>query len=414
MHALTNRIGNVLTDFQFSLSYHHHQNNKMNYYRGGLTVVQQRGETAVLGAGPKPFTVQEVESSKLDEASGSSSAKATAAAARIEERLNGSRTRGIGRRKLQRKENARLSSNPHVVRPSIKDYSLGHNDRTPSFPLPNELQSTFQKESHGNGKGKEIDHKSDLMGGMTMTFSDAHWFLCNRVGIRPGQIQTNMNPLQQFTKMAEAEIVTWLEQDVFLRPDRKDAIVLIDLPATYTDDIKEATSDNQLLEIQRTPHNLIWSTSDPFKRLTIHCLARVYGCTSFSKDTPGSPSQSASRQTWILKSRAAQRRQERLSHLTNPVTRHIGDLETPPTTDIGTDIGSELASEIASDLASNIDGHSDWAVSDIGEEDDEMEGESTILQNDTIAAEIRRSSIPPYRIRDIDEEDDAAFGDVES
>lgn len=394
----------------------------MAYYRGGLTVVQQRGETAVLGAGPKPFTAQEVAGSSTDEASGSSSRKLSG---RIEERLNSSQTRGIGRRKLQRKENARLSSNPHVVRPSIKDFSLGHNDRTPSFPLPSELQSTYQKANYSDfqrqnptGKGREIDQKSDLMGGMTMTYSDAHWFLCNRVGIRPGQVQSNMNPLQQFTKMAEAEIVAWLEQDVFLRPDRKDAIVLIDLPATYTDDVKDVTSDNRLMEIQRTPHNLVWSTSDPFKRLTIHCLARVYGCTSFSKDAPGSPTESASRQTWILKSRAAQRQQQqRLTHASNPLTRHIGDLETPPTTDIGTDVGSELASEVTSDVASNLDGNSDWAVSDIGEEDNEMEGEVTVLPNDdrdVSAMGIRRSSVPPYRIRDDGEDDDAAFADVES
>jgi len=387
----------------------------MNYYRGGLTVVQQRGETAILGAGPKPFAAQELTSSNNDEASGSSSTKTVI---RIEERLNGSRTRGIGRRKLQRKENARLSSNPHVVRPSIKDFSLGHNDRTPSFPLPNELQSTFQKSNHDNSQKQNFDQKSDLMGGMTMTYSDAHWFLCNRVGIRPGQDQSNMNSLQQFTKMAEAEIVAWLEQDVFLRPDRKDAIILIDLPATYTDDVKEASSDNRLMEIQRTPHNLVWSTSDPFKRLTIHCLARIYGCTSFSKDTPHLSSESASRQTWILKSRAAQRQQQqRLTHATNPSTRRIGDLETPPTTDIGTDVGSELASEIASDLASNIDVNSDWAVSDIGEEDDEMEGEVTILPNDAREESARgtqRSSVPPYRLHDDGEEDDAAFADVES
>ncbi|PWN33246.1 uncharacterized protein FA14DRAFT_190412 [Meira miltonrushii] len=393
----------------------------MNYYRGGLTVVQQRGETAVLGAGPKPFAAQEVAGSSTDEASGSTSTKT---AVRIEERLNSS-SRGIGRRKLQRKENARLSSNPHVVRPSIKDFSLGHNDRTPSFPLPSELQSTFQKATYGDsqrqsldGKGRENDQKSDLMGGMTMTYSDAHWFLCNRVGIRPGQVQSNMNPIQQFTKMAEAEIVAWLGQDVFLRPDRKDAVVLIDLPATYTDDIKEVTSDNRLMEIQRTPHNLVWSTSDPFKRLTIHCLARVYGCQSFSKDAPGLPSESASRQTWILKSRAAQRQQQqRLTHASNPLTRHIGDLETPPTTDIGTDVGSELASEITSDVASNLDGNSDWAVSDIGEEDDEMEGEFTVLpgdERDVTAAEIRKASIPPYHIRDDAEDDDAALADVES
>lgn len=392
----------------------------MNYYRGGPTVVQQRGETAVLGTGPKPFVAQEVASSPPD-----NQPSLTKSSVKIEERLNGSRIRGIGRRKLQRKENARLSSNPHVVRPSIKDFSLGHNDRTPSFPLPNEVRNTFQNGNQDQsqrqinfGKAREIDEKSNLMGGMKMTYSDAHWFLCNRVGIRPGQDQesSNMNPLQRFSKMAEAEIVAWLEQDIFLLPDRKDAIVLIDLPSTFSDDSQEANLDNRLIEIQRTPHNLIWFTSDPFKRLTVHCLARVYGCTSFSKDVPGSSSQPLSRQTWILKSRAAQRKQEqRFTHALNPKTKHLGDLETPPTTDIGTDVGSELASEIASEVASNIDSHSDWAVSDIGEED-EIEEDILLAGEDRDAkkTKIHTSSVPPFRIQNEVEEDDAILADVES
>lgn len=222
-----------------------------------------------------------------------------------------------------------------------------------------------------------------------MSYSDAHWFLTNRVGIRPKQPQVNLGAVQQFAKLAEAEIAAWLGQDIFLHPDRTQAVTLIDLNRGQM--CAQQKDDLRLTELTRNPHNLVWAIADPFKRLTIHCLARVYGCASFSKDT----SDGVGRQTWILKGQAQQKSTSGSASM--GLQSAVGNFDTPPTTDIG--------SELASDLTSSIGDSSDWEASDI----DEDPSSFSDVGQETLTAQVPEQ---PFRADNV--EDDAEWADAES
>lgn len=210
-----------------------------------------------------------------------------------------------------------------------------------------------------------------------MTFADAHFFLAHRVGIRVGQecIEEDLGVLQAFAKRAEAEMQAWLHQDVFLVPDIDNGSkpsVLVDFSSPDDD------RDFRIHEISKNPDNLVWEVPDAFLRLTIHCLARVLHCPTFSKDS------SNGRQTWILNPRPGRGNvSASLSH---------SMIDTPPITDIGTD-----ASEI----------ESEWAMSEVGEELFFTDDESSF---EAIGEEDAESVVVvPYRI---DEEDDS-LADIE-
>jgi hypothetical protein len=346
------------------------------------TSVQQRGETAVLGIGSRPTPL--VSSPSLDAPVGYMQQQ------RLHAPLGDSiisiqeaklAARGVARRKLRRRENARFSSNPHIARPSASDIALTHpNQRRPSFPLPAQVQSMLSSNQMATGSNASRNHDDDFSskaGRFSMTYADAHFFLAHRVGIRVGHecSEGQMGVLQAFTKRVEAELQAWLHQEVFLAPDNlhRDQDTLLDLNS------HDDQRDFRIVQVSKNPHNLVWEVPDSFLRLAVHCLARVLHCPTFSKDNL-----LGQRQTWILNPHPGRGNVEAsLSH---------SMLDTPPTTDIGTDAGTD----IASDLASEID--SEWAMSEIGENEESYE---------TISIDQEESEhdivVVPYRI---DEEDD--------
>lgn len=262
-------------------------------------------------------------------------------------------------------------------------------------------------------------------GPFTMGFSDAHWFLTHRCGVRPCGLEAiapnlatedstmassstfsslsgnaGLGAVQLFVKQAEAIMAAWLTQDVFLKPNaahtdersaRRQALsspALIDLRSLQTGASDER--DLRLFEVTRNPHNLVWSIPDPFMRLAVHCLARVLSCPSFSKngvvatDSDGGDRRSQpvpGRHTWILNGRAhaAPRAQASVGGSGGGVVRSSArpgaatatlpsDLETPPATDVGSEMASDVA---ASEIASEPD--SDWVVSDLAEDEEAEE-----------------------------------------
>lgn len=210
-----------------------------------------------------------------------------------------------------------------------------------------------------------------------MTYADAHFFLAHRVGIRIGQecIEEEMGLLQAFAKRAEAEIQAWLHQDVFLASDLNAGShhsILVDYNSQDDD------RDFRIHQISKNPHNMVWQVSDAFLRLTIHCLARVLHCPTFSKDAPNG------RQTWILHPRSGR------GNMSSSLGHSM--IDTPPITDIGTDV-SEMESE--------------WAMSEIEEDlsfTDEESSFEAIGDDDTESV-----VVIPYQI---DEEDDS-LADIE-
>lgn len=159
-----------------------------------------------------------------------------------------------------------------------------------------------------------------------------------------------------------------------------------------------------LKEETRHPHSLVWTIREPYMRLAIHCLARVLGCPSFSKDAP-----SSTRQTWILHPRPPK----------VPAGRANGasDIDTPPATDVGTDLGSEASDWAGLTEESELSEAEGYiladAVSDFGEDDTVQEGavfgDQTIRDRD-------RGEVDGKALRaldDVQEVDSEADADVE-
>lgn len=390
------------------------------------TLLEQRGQTAVLGLGAPSLGSQD--------ALGNDSVQPDRTAPRTASLLasaGGTKpARGIGRRKLRRSENARLSSNPHVVRPSGRDFALPHNDRHSSFPLPPELQKIYAAsmgEERRAGEPSGSNPASHQGGPFTISYSDAHFFLTQRCGVRPRGLEAaaagapgddgnagadgeDLGAVQRFIRQAEKLLAAWIQQDVFMDPNGPsssaaiagDESPLIDLRSLQTG--MGDARDLRLFEVARNPHNLVLSVPDPFMRLAIHCLSRILACPSFSKDGPRDADKVHARQTWILKGRCygVTRRRPTASNLEGSIASLAApsDLETPPATDPGSDAGQ-------SDLDAASDVGSDWVVSDIGEDADEdwqtaVDGSRLSAGDTTVGNE--SSAAQPYVIRE-DRED---------
>ncbi|PWN38992.1 hypothetical protein IE81DRAFT_350580 [Ceraceosorus guamensis] len=197
----------------------------------------------------------------------------------------------------------------------------------------------------------------------------------------------DVGPAQAFALVASEHLQEWLHQDVHIC--RKDAApasartligaaeqstaVRREQSGQKSDSPSPAPAPALLLEKSRAPHALVWICPDPFLRLVLHCLARVHGCPSFSKEEWSSSSSSSSpsafmprRETWILHPRPAARprRQSRFGNA--PALRGLAagsgraaaaaaGLDTPPTTDMGTDMDSATEAETESLAESEVD-----------------------------------------------------------
>jgi hypothetical protein len=74
----------------------------------------------------------------------------------------------------------------------------------------------------------------------------------------------------------EASLLGWLGSDgVILEPDR---MQMNNLESSGT----PVDENGRVLEVQRTPLQLIWDSEDAFARYIIHCCARYHEIVSFS------------------------------------------------------------------------------------------------------------------------------------
>ena len=328
-------------------------------------------------------------------------------------------TRELGRRKQRRSENAHLLSNPHAVRPTIKDYRLHSNEIKSTFhptlpgskpnavPVPSNSRTGYSEPSH--------DANSANQGHFGKSLKDAQRVLKRlEVGaVGDDMIRENKGgELERFLWLVDREIKEWSTSDIHLFDpsstpnNRKVGKVLLDenfqftstpfpnssdptseLPTIELDTITPGKEGGQLVEFQRTPNALVWLIHDPFLRLIVHCLARVSKCPSFSKDDANRP---GLRFTWILNKNPLSRRTRRgrrvsvsssvMSVDAAPNARlaeaggeggvgglapqmralHLaaGGMDTPPTTDFDsqTETENETESEIGTDT--DIEGES--------------------------------------------------------
>ena len=255
-------------------------------------------------------------------------------------------SKDVSKRKARRAENARMAGNPHIVRPSAADFRLHANPRQPTFEglPPSALGPNQEIPAYGSVRARApaYDASSAAFGQFSLSLREARKVL--------SQLQ-EAGPTQRLVAKARDEISAWLAETVFLNPGKKDPRVLVDIEFNTATATATATADGdagQLVEIQRTPNALVWAVPDAYLRLAVHCLARVSGCPSFSKDSP----QRDARHTWILNPNPLARRRRTRAHsatsstasgLHNEAARHA-TLETPPTTDLESRASEDEAS----------------------------------------------------------------------
>ncbi|PWN47264.1 hypothetical protein IE53DRAFT_382257 [Violaceomyces palustris] len=285
----------------------------------------------------------------------------------------------MGRRKARRSENARLASNPHAVRPSPSDYRLYANPTKSTFPslsdsgaggaAPTSYRTGLPPPDHVDLKTSEpsFDMLSSSRGQFKMSIKQARRILNEKLELEEAKRgggdpsrrgPAGPGPVERLVWKAEEEIRSWLEETVFVGDEMirgrrakgasqggkgrvlvdKDFVVLppsapasssspppldqeegAEFGAPRSEAVDMDHQKAQLRELQRSPNALVWCLPDPFLRLAIHCLSRIYGCPSFSKDahppTPQSNSSSTTnttttsppfstnpreRHTWIL------------------------------------------------------------------------------------------------------------------
>ncbi len=81
----------------------------------------------------------------------------------------------------------------------------------------------------------------------------------------------------------EAEMMTWLQGGVILRPDESNATGLANLQLRMKEG-REIGSTGTVREVSRTPLQLVWSIADgAFARYVVHCCARYHDIVSFSR-----------------------------------------------------------------------------------------------------------------------------------
>ncbi|KAI0329710.1 hypothetical protein GY45DRAFT_1252279 [Cubamyces sp. BRFM 1775] len=222
-----------------------------------------------------------------------------------------------GKRWVRRKENSRFVGNVHIVAPSRKDYAVPLPNSRATFPqpLPNYL-------SRNNVVPAATPSSTEP------SSANAGRFSLSLKGMRR-ELRKSGPRTELLVKEVEEEIVAWLTNGgVMLSPDNSADLVF---PGTPIGSLEA------IMEVSRTPLQLVWSiTDDAFTRYVVHCCARYHDVVSFSKDVSGQ------RLTYLLRPNVT-----RPNRLASPI------LDTPPVTDMSELSGHEFDTE--SDFVSDRD-----------------------------------------------------------
>ncbi|KAJ7647385.1 hypothetical protein FB45DRAFT_822227 [Roridomyces roridus] len=218
-----------------------------------------------------------------------------------------------GKRWVRRRENARFTGNVHIVQPGKKDL------QGPAGPI---LRSTFpeplpvylaRNNKVPTSAPPTTDPKSEDFGRFSLSLKGMRREL-RKMGFRSQLLVLDI----------EAAILQWLDAGgIMLSPD--------EAPDLGSPGVAVGNTES-VVEISRTPLQIIWKSDDAFARYVVHCTARYHKIVSFSKDVSG----------------------QRLTYLLRPNVHYPvfhSTIDTPPATDI--DLSSQLDtdSEFASDFS---------------------------------------------------------------
>lgn len=242
---------------------------------------------------------------------------------------------------LTRTSTALLAGNPHILRPTLRDFDprppagpLTFVPPPPSFPrslvLPSIDPPTLNPLSTSNGQ-----------------------FSLSLKGVRrtllrlTGPIAGLGGPTESLIRLIESELLHWLSARSL--SDFHSTSTILD-PTPFSPLPNSSSPEPTLTELSRTPSSLLWALPDPHARFITHVLARYYALPSFSK--PRSPTD-PTRVTWILRPQLVRPR--------------VGEVDTPPMTEMS---GSEVSSEVSSEVESGSEGG--WE--EVGAWEEELEG----------------------------------------
>ena len=158
---------------------------------------------------------------------------------------------------------ARFVGNAHIVAPSRKDFSVPAPSSRTTFPEPL---------PHYLARNNPIPPA--VPASREPTSANAGRFSMSLKGMRR-ELRKSGPRTELLVKEVEEEIVDWLTTGgVILSPD---TVTAYDLPG-----VPIGTSD-AIMEISRTPLQLVWSIADDaFTRYVVHCCARYHDVVSFS------------------------------------------------------------------------------------------------------------------------------------
>ncbi|KAL0956299.1 hypothetical protein HGRIS_002456 [Hohenbuehelia grisea] len=221
-----------------------------------------------------------------------------------------------GKRWVRRKENARFVGNPHVVQATRGDYATNVPHPKPTFPEP--LPAYLARVAKLPATAPPaLDPRSANAGRFSLSLKGMRRDL-RRAGLRA----------QCLVRDVEEEVLTWLQGGTVILPDAHGDT--LDFPG------RPIGETQTILEVSRTPLQMVWSISDDaFARYVVHCCARYYEVVSFSKETSGQ------RLTYLLR-----------PNIAGPDAYSTMSMYTPPVTD--TDYSSHLDTDPESDILSDI------------------------------------------------------------
>ncbi|KAF8585971.1 hypothetical protein K439DRAFT_1632235 [Ramaria rubella] len=225
-----------------------------------------------------------------------------------------------GKRWIRRRDNSRFAGNGHIVKPSTKDFSLSYSYPRTTFPKP--LPSFLPRHPPAPSASAPLRDPASANAGR---------YSLSLKGVRK-ELRRSGPGAERIVLDIERELTDWLQSGgILLSPDAPRPISL--LGGT------PLGSSSSIVEITRSPTELIWRIDADFVRFLLHCVARFHGIVSFSKTMLGTE------------------RDIRLTHLLRPnVTRPDfmapGALDTPPTSDI--DAFSVILDTEDSDAASEF------------------------------------------------------------
>ncbi|KAL8278212.1 hypothetical protein RQP46_009385 [Phenoliferia psychrophenolica] len=227
----------------------------------------------------------------------------------------------IGKRRRRRFENALLSSNPHILRPTTADLLPRPAAGIPTFsPRPVDFPASLL-----------IPSSELLVGAPSINGQYSFSLKGIRRALRGG------TRARDVVDVVEASLTAWLSEggkrasDFHTRTDGSGNRIIDATP--YLAPVENGETEEQpavsaIIELSRLPHAMLWVIADPYDRFICHCIARYYGVISFS--APDTALGAGNRVTHLLR-----------PNMVRPNAGGVG--ETPPGTDLSATEGETSA-----------------------------------------------------------------------